>query len=343
MSLSRRIGTWPCAQLVVDALKLTSANPSLLAARDAMLLAADQLATARGDSDADRRAFVHSVWTTFAEYGMGPDARTEGPALRGIVADFNAPPFLDAMTVRATATPELRIPDNNASGIRSTIELGDAGTVAAVAVTVDITHPYVGDLVVALIAPWGDAVTLRDRVGASADDIHETFRPTGFSGRPVGGAWTLAVFDTARLDVGELVSWTIEVDVGEPTPRFEQEVDVGALIPDADAGGVTSSVDVDLAGAVGAMTLFVDITHTFVGDLQVALTGPTGKRVVVHRRRGGGDDNLIATYPSGDGGVLEPFVGLPAAGTWTLSVSDRARRDVGKLNRWRLVVESGVA
>lgn len=88
LSLGRALGRWETLQAVVDALKLTAANPSLLAARDAVLLAVRQLATTRGD-DAD--AAVATAWGVFARYGMGPKARTDGATLAGIVADFDPP------------------------------------------------------------------------------------------------------------------------------------------------------------------------------------------------------------------------------------------------------------
>jgi extracellular elastinolytic metalloproteinase len=93
MSLGRKLDQerWPTLQIVVDALKLTASNPSLLAARDAILLAAGQFATARGDTEHERAAFVFSAWQVFARYGMGPGARTAGATLSGIVADFTEP------------------------------------------------------------------------------------------------------------------------------------------------------------------------------------------------------------------------------------------------------------
>ncbi|MEQ7007687.1 M36 family metallopeptidase [Actinopolymorpha sp. B17G11] len=92
MSLARRLGRAETLQIVVDGLKLTAANPSMLAARDATLLAARQLSVARGDNDEAAAGLVHSAWEVFARYGMGPGARTDGPQLTGIVADFEPPP-----------------------------------------------------------------------------------------------------------------------------------------------------------------------------------------------------------------------------------------------------------
>lgn len=80
-------------QLVVDALKLTRANPSFLDARAAILRALDQrhMNPTRAESADQRRALRAALWQTFAKYGMGPNARTRGASLTEVVADFSVP------------------------------------------------------------------------------------------------------------------------------------------------------------------------------------------------------------------------------------------------------------
>ena len=110
MSLARRVGAWTFTQIVVDGLKLTSANPSFLGARDAILLAADQHARAQGD--VEPQAFVHTLWEVFARYGMGPGARTGGAdVVTGVVADFGAPPAPTTGTARVHADAVPRAAD----------------------------------------------------------------------------------------------------------------------------------------------------------------------------------------------------------------------------------------
>lgn len=219
LSLGRRLGTWECFQIVVDALKLTSANPSLLAARDAILLATRNLSTARGDGDHETGEFVAKAWEVFARYGMGPGARTDGAALSGIVADFTTPAAPSTSTVRASATPHLTIPDRDAGGVTSTVVLPAAGAVTDLAVFVDIRHSYRGDLVVSLAAPDGRQVVLSGRAGGSADDLVTTWTSTttpalaALHGVSSGGQWSLQVADRAAADVGTLQEWSIEAKV----------------------------------------------------------------------------------------------------------------------------------
>jgi extracellular elastinolytic metalloproteinase len=81
-------------QIVVDALKLSPSNPSFLDERDAILKALDDLHTKARVNDSDYPKLKKAIWTTFAKFGMGPNADCIGASLNGIVADFNLPPGL---------------------------------------------------------------------------------------------------------------------------------------------------------------------------------------------------------------------------------------------------------
>ena len=101
-------------------------------------------------------------------------------------------------------------------------------------------------------------------------------------------------------------------------------------------------LDLQLAesGPVARIIVRVDIKHPYIGDLRVALTAPSGRSTVIHPRLGGSADDLVTTYDSAVAGVLGDMIGQPFKGNWILNVSDRARRDVGKLRRWSLELRS---
>ena len=82
--------------------------------------------------------------------------------------------------------------------------------------------------------------------------------------------------------------------------------------------------------------LSVDIEHTYIGDLVVRLTGPSGDSVTVHDRAGGGTDNLNTVYDTSNSPGLSALLGQSPQGTWTLSVSDRARQDTGLVRGFTL-------
>jgi len=92
MEMNRRIGATLGMQLVVDALKLSPANPSFLDMRDSILAALDNKRAAGQLSSNEHATARRGIWETFAKFGMGPGARSNGASLSGIVADFNTPP-----------------------------------------------------------------------------------------------------------------------------------------------------------------------------------------------------------------------------------------------------------
>ncbi len=75
-------------QIVVDGLKLTRGNPSFLDGRDGILRAIEAMRDTLG---AQYRPIREVVWQTFARFGMGPEARSNGASLRGVKADFSVP------------------------------------------------------------------------------------------------------------------------------------------------------------------------------------------------------------------------------------------------------------
>jgi zinc metalloprotease ZmpA len=109
--------------------------------------------------------------------------------------------------------------------------------------------------------------------------------------------------------------------------------DVPKPIPDNNATGITSILPVTGNGAVGTLSLSLNITHRFRGNLVVTLIAPDGTSFIVRNRQGGSADNIIINNLA-----ITTFNGRPAAGTWQLQVQDRAAANVGTLNSWSLNV-----
>ena len=110
-----------------------------------------------------------------------------------------------------TSAPAAPITDHNT--MQDTITVGPSGTATSVSVAVDITHTFIGDLVIDLIAPDDTAQTLHSRTGGSANDIGRTYTPN-FDGTGITGNWTLRVSDRAGGDTGTLNGWTLTIDHG---------------------------------------------------------------------------------------------------------------------------------
>jgi subtilisin-like proprotein convertase family protein len=59
----------------------------------------------------------------------------------------------------------------------------------------------------------------------------------------------------------------------------------GLSIPDDDATGIERALSVTAIGTVRDVAVGVDITHTYIGDLEVFLVSPAGTTVKLHQRR----------------------------------------------------------
>ncbi|MFH4461579.1 S8 family serine peptidase [Vibrio diabolicus] len=103
-------------------------------------------------------------------------------------------------------------------------------------------------------------------------------------------------------------------------------------IPDNKSSGAISAVDVDRSGDSGTVSIDVDISHTYIGDLRVTLTSPTGGEVVLHDNTGGSANDIKATFQA-------DFSGFESQGSWELKAVDSARRDTGTINSWTLTFQ----
>lgn len=134
-------------------------------------------------------------------------------------------------------------------------------------------------------------------------------------------------------------------------------------IPDNDSNGISSNILSGDSGYIHDLEVRLDISHTWLGDLNATLAhAETGTQINLLERPGipasssGCDqDDILAildddvTLPIEDrctsnipsiSGIYRPdqslgtFLGEDLAGTWTLTISDNFRADTGRLNEW---------
>jgi subtilisin-like proprotein convertase family protein len=149
-----------------------------------------------------------------------------------------------------------------------------------------------------------------------------------------------------------------------------QATGAGGAIPDSGGGIFVSSVSPSFVGdcAVRDVNLSLDISHTFVGDLNVSLLHG-GTSSSLFNAVCGADDNIDVTldddnpegrgnignaascagvgpvgggntYASQSGSALDAFNGQSAAGDWTLQIVDTFGGDTGTVNTWSLEVDT---
>lgn len=180
-----------------------------------------------------------------------------------------------------TTEPRLAIPDNNESGVRSTIKVSTStlGVVTDVNVLLRLAHTYQGDLSISLSDGTNTAV-LVDRVGGQAGSL-------GYSADQFG-ARTAAPYTYLKIDdegTSDLVDTGIHMYAGAAAGATGTDNLVGDFQPDRDTGfgyfqgtaGDQPLANLDGAGGNRAWTLTVrDLATGETGTLVnwgIELTG----------------------------------------------------------------------
>lgn len=130
-----------------------------------------------------------------------------------------------------------------------------------------------------------------------------------------------------------------------PTPKPPAEKvfvsSAGSLaIPDKNATGISSSIQVPEAVAGRKVLIGVDIEHSYSGDLVLTLIAPNGKSYVLRKNKGGRARDIKGVF--GEGLVSEADLSSldqALAGTYKLKVVDSLAQDTGSLKQWKIILK----
>jgi subtilisin-like proprotein convertase family protein len=132
--------------------------------------------------------------------------------------------------------------------------------------------------------------------------------------------------------------------------------------PITDFATTTSVINVGSLGTILDIEVTVDITHSFMADLDAFLTSPSGRIVELFTGVGAqfndfhdltladdaaesiadiGQDDLPYTGRWRPEGSLSVLLGDEAAGNWTLTIRDTTFADQGTLNSWSIDITIG--
>jgi subtilisin-like proprotein convertase family protein len=125
-----------------------------------------------------------------------------------------------------------------------------------------------------------------------------------------------------------------------------------------DLATTTSTITINQNINIKDLDVQISLNHTYLSDLVITLRSPTGQIITLFNRRGAWANNLVNTVFDDQAtsaisvgaatftgsfrpeSLLSALNDKNAKGTWTLSISDTAGRDVGKLISWRLIMRS---
>ncbi|WP_406835950.1 M4 family metallopeptidase [Streptomyces sp. AHU1] len=132
---------------------------------------------------------------------------------------------------------------------------------------------------------------------------------------------TVTVTDSTGASVSAAFHWRIayvyanstRVDIPDVGPAVESPITITGR-----PGNASATTEV-----------YVNIVHTYRGDLTVDLVGPDGTVYSLLNRSGGSADNVDQTF-------TVDASAQPVDGTWKLRVRDLASIDVGYIQQWRI-------
>ncbi|WP_179021239.1 reprolysin-like metallopeptidase [Winogradskyella forsetii] len=175
----------------------------------------------------------------------------------------------------------LNIPDNNSIGVNSIINVSTAAIITDINVTINVSHNWIADVALKLIAPNGTEILLSAENGGNGDDFINTvfdnaattsitvgtapftgtFQPEGdlsvLNGILSSGDWTLNASDDFRFVTGTLDSWSIEIcgvqqpdDDNDGIPNDSDNCPITANFDqaDLDGDGIGDFCDDDIDG-----------------------------------------------------------------------------------------------
>jgi hypothetical protein len=147
------------------------------------------------------------------------DSRANNLINSAIVSSNVVNSGVDSRTLGMGAGQSVPIPDNRTSWSSKAFYFNGMPTkLVSATVSVDITHPYRGDLEVKLTAPSGRSMILLSRSGGSADNVEIAGQNVmgTFGGSNPNGVWTVSVRDLAPADTGKLNFCSVTLGASKP-------------------------------------------------------------------------------------------------------------------------------
>jgi len=148
------------------------------------------------------------------------------------------------------------------------------------------------------------------------------------------GSWSPSNPNVDVANVKKLIKLAVAPDNGGGSGGTTKDFPSAPnkAIPDNDPVGATADITVSgVSGAPKGLTVSVDITHTYSGDLTLTLQKDGHDVKVLRANQGGSTANIVDTYT-----VTAAEVGSSANARWSLKVVDNAAQDVGTINKFNL-------
>jgi subtilisin-like proprotein convertase family protein len=238
-------------------------------------------------------------------------------------------------------------------------------------VSIDCTAPAISDVAVSDVTGSGATITW------NTDELSDSV--VTYGGLPpaeIASADDLMTSHGVRLDhLDECTNYFFSVTSTDEAGNSSTDDNLGAYysfatgannepeyestdtpIPIQDNTTHTSTISVADDETVLKVTVRMNITHTYTGDLDITLISPSGTRVLLVADEGGSGNNFTETVFDDDAATsitagsapftgsyqpeepLAAMIGESSPGDWTLEIVDDAGGDTGSLDNWALIL-----
>ncbi|MFJ9180201.1 proprotein convertase P-domain-containing protein [Streptomyces sp. NPDC102360] len=255
------------------------------------------------------------------------EATTARVDVRAAIADAVRVPADKPRPTKIINDTDHAVPDTGTVQSPITVTSTPGNAPKALQVSVNVTHDWLGEVKIDLVAPNGNTYALKATNGTDPGGTLNKTYTVDAAASPANGTWKLQVQDKSTGGTGTLNSWSMTF----PSPFVKSGA---AAVPDA--GTLSSAIAVDgMSGnASGTLQVSVNVTHDWLGEVKIDLVAPNGNTYA-----------LKATNGTDPGGTLNKTYTVdaaasPANGTWKLQVQDKSTGGTGTLNSWSMTFPS---
>jgi subtilisin-like proprotein convertase family protein len=203
-------------------------------------------------------------------------------------------------------------------------------TVKEVKLSVNIKHPYSGDISISLAGPNGVKVPIIGPGRGKGNNLVQTFegnRLADFIGIKSKGGWLLNVIDAAPKDIGSVVSWSLVLTLANSK---KSEIFI------KNSEELNSAQICHQGGPISELSAKVHAEHGDVSELSFDLVSPSGKIVSLASKLPGGTKEFKKTFTN----ELVAFHGEDAKGKWIMRIKDNEKSVSGHLLSWSLAIKT---
>ena len=231
------------------------------------------------------------------------------------------------MEYQKTRIINKEIPDENLVGFRDEIWINRNLTILDAHIEVEFEHPVGSELAIVFAGPKAELHTLSGP-GKLGDNQHKVKLSGGYlsslAGSKSKGKYLISIVDTAKGDVGKVVSWTLLLSLKNSK---KSEIHIG------DSESFNSAITCQSDKSIKKLVLDVECESKVDKPFNLVLTSPSGMEAQFSIDPRNGRSQTFEKH-------IEPLVSSESLGEWQLNSLEKNQNLNGILKKWKLTLHS---